>query len=466
MKFHCRLLPKTHSTLLLLVLILILTPARGWSQNSSEPQKEQLLNGLRVLIWNRPGEANVYLKLRIHSGQAFDLAGKSGMMALLGDALFPDPTTREYFTEELGGRVEITSDYDSVNVILTGRASEFERIIELLRTALMSNQLTPDVVTRLRDARIKMVRELNMSPTAQADRAISTRLFRDSPYGRPGSGSPDTLARVDRVDLLQARDRFLNPNNATLVVIGGIEATRVIRALKQLLGGWRKSDVLVPTTFRQPEAPDARTLIVDLPGMESAEVRLAVRGLARSDKDAASASLLALMARELWLSTQPELGKSAVFARHEPHTLPGLFVMGASVPASEAATTLAGARKVLESLSKDAATQSLLDRARADAIAELYKQTERPESLADLWLDGDTFQLGSVEERLRQLRSVTLENVKRTALRLLNNSQLATVALGSADRLKPSLERTGKVEILGLAAAPAPAPVSTPIKKQ
>ncbi|HEX8889641.1 MAG TPA: hypothetical protein VF779_10710, partial [Pyrinomonadaceae bacterium] len=72
------------------------------SQALPEPQRDELLNGLRVLVWNRPGDQNVYLKLRIHSGAAFDLAGKSGMMALLGDALFPDPTTREYFTEELG----------------------------------------------------------------------------------------------------------------------------------------------------------------------------------------------------------------------------------------------------------------------------------------------------------------------------------------------------------------------------
>src|SRR5205085_9403836 len=104
----------------------------------------QLLNGLRVLMWSRPGDSNVYIKLRIHSGAAFDLAGKSGMMALLSDALFPDPTTREYFTEVLGGRVEVTSDYDTINVTLTGRTSEFERILELLRTALVNIQLTPD----------------------------------------------------------------------------------------------------------------------------------------------------------------------------------------------------------------------------------------------------------------------------------------------------------------------------------
>lgn len=464
MNFQTRLLKKIAPFAFFLTLVLGLWPVKAIAQSLPEPHREQLLNGLRVLLWNRPGDANVYLKLRIHSGAAFDLAGRSGMMALLSDALFPDPTTREYFTEELGGRVEVTSDYDAINVTLTGRASAFERIIELLRTALVSTDLTPDLVSKLREARIKMVRELGISPAMQADRAIATRLFGNYPYGRPVIGSTETLARVDRADLMQARDRFLNPNNATLVVLGGVDDRRAMRALKQLLGGWRKSDTVVPATFRQPEAPDARTLIIDLPGTETAEVRLAVRGVARSDKDIAAATLLALMARDLWLSTQPELSKSAFFVRHEAYALPGLFVMGASVPAAQASDTLASARKVLQSLAKNTAEQALLERARSEAIAEMSKQTERPESLADLWLDADTFQLGSVENRLQQLRSVTLEDVRRTASRLFNESSMATVALGSAERLKPVLERTGKIEVLGATLSTAPSP--TPVKKQ
>ena len=466
MKFQTRFIKKIALTALLLTLMLGLAPIGSRAQSWPAPRQEQLLNGLRVFLWNRPGDGNVYLKLRIHSGAAFDLTGKAGMMALLSDALFSDPTTREYFTEQLGGRVEVTSDYDTINVTLTGRATEFERILELLRTALVNIQLTPDIVTKLRDARIKMVRELSISPASQADRAIAARLFGNYPYGRSGIGTPDTLAHVERADLMLARDRFLNPNNATLIVIGNVDGDRAMRALKQILGGWRKSDTIVPSTFRQPEAPDARTLIIDAPGTDTAEVRLAVRGLARADKDYAAATLLALMARDLWLAMQPELARSAFFVRHESHVQPGLFVMGASVPVAAASKTLSNARQALQSLAKDGATQSLLERARNEALAELNKQSERPESLADLWLDADTFQLGSLESRLRQLRNVSLDDVRRIAARLFSESSMATVALGSAEHLKPLLERTGKVEVFDSAVAPMPGSTPIPAKKQ
>src|SRR5881227_2377435 len=69
------------------------------AQTSSEPEREQLLNGLRLLLWLKPGSPDVILKLRINSGAAFDVTGKSGEMALLGDLLFPDPATIDFFTD-------------------------------------------------------------------------------------------------------------------------------------------------------------------------------------------------------------------------------------------------------------------------------------------------------------------------------------------------------------------------------
>jgi zinc protease len=465
MKFLTLSLGKTLRAALLLALVA--AHAGASAQTLPEPRREQLLNGLRVLLWNTPGSANATIKLRLHSGSAFDLTGKSGLMALLGDALFSDPTTREYFVEELGGNVEVTTDFDRIEVTLTGDAQKFERMIELLGTAVISTDLRPEVFGRLRDARVKMVRDLNVSPALLADRAVAARLFGDYPYGRPLFGSPETLARVERTDLMLARERFLNPNNATLAIVGPVDDRRAMRALKQLLGNWRKSETVVPTTFRQPEAPDVRTLVVDLSGAETAEIRLAARGLARSDKDAAAATLLALAARDLWQERQPEIAKAAYFVRHEEHRLPGVFVLGASVPVSEAAATLSKARSVLGALAKGGVTPETLERIRGEALAELTKRLERPESVADLWLDADTFQLAAADERLRQLKGVTAADLARTAARLFNDAPVVTVAAGPAVRLKADLGGEGKVEVLGEAAQTAPpppaAPASTPV---
>src|SRR5215208_1022236 len=265
-----------------LCLMLLSQPVTA--QISSQPQREQLLNGLRLLFWLKPGSPDVILKLRINSGGAFDLAGKSGQMALLGDLLFPDPATIDYFTDEMGGRLDVSVTYDSTTITMVGKADQLEHMVEVLRNALIATQLTPELVPKMRDARIKLLRDTTIVPAEVADRAIAARLYGDFPYGRPAAGSPEDVARVDRADVMQARERFLNSNNATLAIIGGVTKQRAMKTLRQLLGPWRKSEEIIPTTFRQPSPPDTRTLIVNVPG-PTVELRLAARGVSRTDTD-------------------------------------------------------------------------------------------------------------------------------------------------------------------------------------
>src|SRR5690348_1754130 len=68
-------------TLLALTALLLLCSGfvAAPAQSAPEPRREQLLNGLRILLWSRPADQNVLIKLRVHSGAAFDLAGKEGM---------------------------------------------------------------------------------------------------------------------------------------------------------------------------------------------------------------------------------------------------------------------------------------------------------------------------------------------------------------------------------------------------
>jgi len=424
------------------------------AQTPAQPEREQLLNGLRLMFWLKPGNPEVILKLRINSGAAFDLAGKSGQMALLGDMLFPDPATVDYFTDEMGGKLNISVTYDSTTITMVGKASELEQIVEVLRNALLSTQLTPEVVTRMRDARIKLLRDTSIVPAEVADRAIAARLYGDFPYGRPAAGSPEDVARVDRADLMQARDRFLNSNNATLAVIGGVTKQRAMKTVRQLLGPWRKSEQIVPTTFRQPAAPDTRTLIVNVLG-SNVEVRLATRGVSRSDTDFHTALVLAKVAQHRWQATTPELSKQPVFVKTDAHVLPGAFVMGATVTELTAVDSLANARKVLDSLMSTPATAEELERARTEVINEISANLAKPDALPDPWLDADTYRLSSPQDQIALLRSVTAAEIQRVANRLFNKTIVSVVA-GESAALKAALQGRFQYEVLGEIAAPAP----------
>jgi len=437
---------------ILLCITLVAQPLHA--QTPAQPEREQLLNGLRLLFWLKPGDPEVILKLRINSGAAFDLSGKSGQMALLGDLLFPDPATVDFFTDEMGGKLDVSVTYDSLTITMVGKAEQLENIVEVLRNALLATQLSPELVTKMRDARIKLLRDTSIVPGEVADRAIAVRLYGDFPYGRPAAGSPEDVARVDRADVMLAHERFLNSNNATLAVIGGVTKQRAMRTLRQLLGPWRKSEQIIPTTFRQPNPPDTRTLIVNVPG-PSVEVRLAARGVSRSDTDYPIAMVLARVAQYRWQAMTPELAKQPVFVRTDAYVLPGALVMGATVTELTVADSLGNAKKAIESLMTTPATPAEVDRAKTELISELSSMLAKPDALPDPWLDADTYRLSAPRDQIALLRAVTPLDIQRVANRLFNKTVVSVVA-GESAPLKAALQGKYQYEVLGEIATPAP----------
>lgn len=427
------------------------------AQPNSAPESQELLNGLKVLFWPKPGSPDVLVKLRVHSGSAFDLAGKSGEMALLGDILFPDPETADFFTEQMGGKLNVTVNYDSVTITMVGKADQLNNILEVLRNAILSTQLTPEVVARFREARLKTIQGLSVQAPAVADRAIAARLFGNFPYGRPSSGSAEDLASVARGDLMLARERFFNSNNATLVISGGITQSRAMRTLKQLFGPWRKTEQIAPSTFSAAKSPDSRTLIVNVPEPK-VEVRLAVRGVSRSDKDFHTVLLLTRIAQARWQTSNPELAGKPTFVRSESHVLPGSVVMGANVTPQATVSTFESAKKILGGLVTTQPTVTELETARQAVISEITSQIPRSEAEADAWLDIYTYRLAEAQDNIALLQAVTPADIQRVASRLFKDTPVATVVVGDSRELKKVLQGQLPFEVLGEVTETTPPP--------
>jgi zinc protease len=394
------------------------------------PDRERLLNGLTILYGNRPGDSQVLLRLRIQSGAAFDLAGKAGTMALLADAMFPESTTGEYVAEQLGGQLRVTTTYDAIDVSISGKATELERMINLLRNAVMTLNVSPESVATLREAKIKELTGKQSSLSDAANRAIALRLFGTYPYGQPSEGTVETVAKIERGDLMLARDRFLNANNAVLAVIGGVEKGRLMRAARQILGPWQKSEQIVPATFRQPGPVSIRALLIDEPGAKNAELRLAVRALVRSDPDATAASLLTAIIKQRWQAAEADL--SAPVVVHETHALSGMFMMGATVPLSSAAKAVGSAQTILQAIIQQPPTAAELENAKRMFVAKPFSQAE---TIADAWLDAETYKLAA-RSPAPDLNNVSAADIKRVAAKLFDNSPQAVVVLGNASELK------------------------------
>lgn len=420
----------------ILTLILFLSSGFSLAQTNklSEPRQEKLLNGLKVLTFSEPNADKVTLKLRIHSGSAFDPQNKEGTMALLGDILFPSEAAKDFFSEDLGGSLEVESTYDYIQITAASNSDKFLTMLETIANAVSKLQIDKETTAKVISARLEKVKEQEKNPSFVADLAAAKRLYGDFPYGKATIGTSESLQKIDYADLIFARQKFLTSDNATLVVIGNVKPDLVNRAARRYFGAWEKSDKKVPATFAQPKTPDSKDFSIEMPNVEDDLRRYAIMTPARNDKDFYAAKILT----EIWrnqfcYNDESKLGKSSF----EPHLLRGTYMISSVISSKELPLMTRNPCALL--LQKDGKTvyppisQNDFDSAKSKVVAELNQKTLSIKDLADLWLDVDTYKLGLVKDEIKKVSNVTLEDVQRVSENLQKQAFINVIVKKSGE---------------------------------
>lgn len=403
----------TELTLLLLFLTLCASNSFAQPLKSAAPREEKLLNGLKLLIWNQPNAEKTSIKIRVHNGAAFDPQGKEGAMALLGEILFPNETIKEFFREDLGGSLTVTSNYDYIQIEATADADsdKFLTLLETLSRAVTNPQIDKETTALVRAAQIEKVKELEKNPSYVADRTVAKRLFGDFPYGRATLGTVESLQKIDFADLILAKQKFLTPDNATVAIVGNVKPELAIRAAKRYFGSWVKADKKVPATFTQPNPPDTKTFLTKTDVAAASELRYSFRGLARSDKNYFAAQILSKVLQNRLMSEKLQNGA----VRFDAHFLPGVVVFelpkwnigSVQVSGNTISLPMDFYTFVADLMKTDVKTTEF-EKARNDFSNEYDKQNP-----VDAWLDADTFKSASVKDAAQNQKIVSLPDVQR-----------------------------------------------------
>src|SRR5439155_7948817 len=141
------------------LLSLLVQPAPAQT-NPRQPQEEKLLNGLKVLMWPDATAKNVAVRIRVHSGAAFDPQGREGVMKMLAQNIFPNTSARDFFTEDLGGSLEIVTTYDYIQINASSKATSFLTMLETLASAISNPATDKENTAKVRDALLAKLKDL------------------------------------------------------------------------------------------------------------------------------------------------------------------------------------------------------------------------------------------------------------------------------------------------------------------
>lgn len=400
--------------LIAFLLSSLAAPAIFSQTPASVPQQEKLLNGLKLLMWSDQKSDKVTMKIRIHAGSAFDPKGKEGVMKLLAADIFPNPETKEFFRDDLGGSLEVISNYDYIQINATAKADSFLTMLDTIAPAVSNPTIDKETTAKMKAALLKQVDELEKDPAYVADQAAAQRLFGTFPYGRPENGTAASIRNIDFADLIGAKQRFLSADNATITLSGKFDSNLGFRAVRRYFGSWLKSDKRVPSTFRQPDDPPQSLQIIDSPVPERFELRFATRGTAKNSADFATTQILAAILEARLKAFLPAEYRDKAAIASEYHTLPGmiLFRFWGAASNNTAMPKIEATDLVARTLATNVADAEFSN-ARS-TFASNWNMRDNAEN----WLDLDTFKTDAVAKEQEKISSVSLADLQRVLARI------------------------------------------------
>ena len=271
-------------------------PAAPRSPQFPKPVQRMLPNGLQVIVVERETMPLVSAQVVIKNGGEVDppqLPGLADMTATLltkGTQTRTAPQIAEAI-EALGGSITSGAKWDASTAGINVMASKIQPAMTIFADVVRRPAFQEEEINRLRQQTLDAL-QIELSEPGAIARYVAARVvFGDAPYGHPLSGTPESLGRIKQADIKQLHATYYRPDNAILVIGGGIKAEAAFKLAEQFFGDWAKpsAPLPAPSSANGQKAAGSenkpRVLVVDKPDAGQAAVLVARTGLKRTDPD-------------------------------------------------------------------------------------------------------------------------------------------------------------------------------------
>ncbi len=230
----------------------------------------------------------VSLEFAMRGGAAQDPPDKAGLGMLLANLLDEgagdlDSQAYQRALDEKAVEIHFRNDREHISGRMRTLVKNLDRASELLRLALNAPRFDEEPFARVREHSNARLRHDANDPGAVAARAWRTAAFPDHVYGAPSEGTLETLAAIERADLVRAARRMIARDNPAIAVVGAIDERGAAELIDTVFADLPAKGDLKPI----PEAVFAGlgridTVALDVP---QSTIRFGRPGLLRDDPD-------------------------------------------------------------------------------------------------------------------------------------------------------------------------------------
>ena len=206
--------------------------------------REVLPNGITVVTRSNFNSPSVVISGYFDAGALFDPDEKLGLADFVTSALMRG--TKKHNFDEIYNILESAGASLGFNTGVHKSGFSGRSLAEDL--PLLLNQLSESLTqpnfpkTEMEKLRAQILTGLAISAEDTSDMASETFdkiLYKDHPYSRPDEGTPETIKKITRDDLVKFHRGHYGPRGMVIAIVGAVEAEEAVRQVKRALGGWQ-----------------------------------------------------------------------------------------------------------------------------------------------------------------------------------------------------------------------------------
>ena len=254
------------------------------------PTSSTLSNGLTLILNERKELPIVAANLVFKTGSDGNPLEKPGLANFVAAMLDEGTTTRNapQIADEvakLGASLNTASSMDATTVSGRSLAKNFAATVNLMADVVLQPSFPAEEIERQRASRLGQLVQQRDNPGQVAAQVTAAALFGDRhPYGFTEIGTEASVKALGRDDMVAFWKQNFVPGNAALVVAGDISMPELQALAEKAFGGWQRGTPARPA-LGSPTTTKAKIVVVDKPGSEQTQVRVATIGAPRSSPD-------------------------------------------------------------------------------------------------------------------------------------------------------------------------------------
>jgi len=251
--------------------VLLLLFFYSCSVNAAVVHERVLTNGLKVLVKEEHRSPVVVSQIWYKVGSSYEPAGITGISHMLEHMMFKgtDAHPAGEFSKiiaENGGRENAFTGRDYTAYFQTLEKSRLAISFELeadrmQHLHLLAEELKKELQVVMEERRMRT----EDKPRAQLQEYLMALAYTNSPYRNPVIGWPDDIQNYQVEDTQQWYQQWYAPNNATLIVVGDVQAEAVFKLAEQYFDVIPKKTIAVLKSQVEMPQVGVRRMTVKLP---------------------------------------------------------------------------------------------------------------------------------------------------------------------------------------------------------